>query len=82
MSGSADLAIIVVWLVCMAVMSVYKLVMIYRSRSDPANYKWCLNQTKVFPEKIRRFIEDAGYDEKQSRTAPSTRARKWSTMVF
>lgn len=82
MGRGAGLIYIIVWLVILAVMSIYKLVMIYRSRNDPAIYEWYLNQTKVFPENIRRFIEDAGYDEKHPRSAPATRARKWPTTVY
>lgn len=82
LGNTADLVWIFGWLILAAIMSVYKLVMIYRSRNDPANYEWYLNQTKVFPDKIRRFIEDAGYDEKHPGSASQKRARKWSTTVF
>lgn len=48
MSGTADLTYIAVMLVIFAALSIYKLVMIYRSRNDPAKYKWYLNQTAIF----------------------------------
>lgn len=82
MSGPADLTYIFVMLVVVAAMSVYKLVMIYRSRNDAAKYEWYLNQTAVFPEKIMRFMQDAGYDEKHPKSAPATKARKRSIWVL
>lgn len=82
MSGTADLTYIAVMLVIFAALSIYKLVMIYRSRNDPAKYKWYLNQTAIFPEKIMRFMQDAGYDEKHSGPEAATRPHKRSIWVL
>jgi len=82
MSSTADLVWDFGWLFILAVLSVYKLVMIYRSRKDPTKYEWYLNQPAVFPEKIMRLIEDARYDEKHPGSAPATRSRKRSIWVL
>jgi hypothetical protein len=82
MSGTADLTYIAVMLVIFAALSIYKLVMIYRSRNDPAKYEWYLNQTAIFPERIMRFMQDAGYDEKHPESAPTTHSRMRSIWVL
>lgn len=82
MSSTADLVWVFVWLFILAVLSVYKLVMIYRSRKDPTKHEWYLNQPAVFPEKIMRLIEDARYDEKHPESAPGTKPRKRSIWLF
>ena len=55
---------VIFWLVVTAVLSIYKLVQIYRHRKDPAKREWFSNQTQVFPEKMRRFVFDENYNEK------------------
>ncbi len=64
MGGIATYIDAIFWLVVTAVLSVYKLVQIYRYRKDPAKREWYSNQTQVFPEKIRRFVLDENYNEK------------------
>jgi hypothetical protein len=64
MWGTLNYIEVVFGLVLMAVLSVYKLVQIYRHRKDPAKRDLFLNQTQVFPDKIRRWIVDENYNEK------------------
>jgi hypothetical protein len=64
MGGTLNYIEVIFGLVVVAVLSVYKLVQIYRYRKDPAKREWFLNQTQVFPDKIRRFVLDENYNEK------------------
>ena len=82
MGRAIDLVYIAAWLVVIAGLSVYKLVMIYRSRNDPAKYRWYLNQSAVLPEKIMRRTEDSSFDNKHPESSPSTPARKRSAWLL
>jgi len=64
MGGTLDYITVILGLVVVAVLSGYKLVQIYRFRNNPTKREWFLNQTQVFPEKIRRFVLDENYNEK------------------
>lgn len=76
MGGTANYIDVIFWLVVTAVLSVYKLVQIYRYRKDRAKREWFSNQTQVFPEKIRRFVFDENYNEKHGIGRASHLGRK------
>lgn len=60
----------------MAVLSIYKLVQIYRCRNDPVKGKRFLNETQVYPEKMRRWMLDENYNEKRRMGRKSNQGRK------
>lgn len=64
MVGALNIAVVILSLVLAVVLSIYKLVQIYRYRNDPVKRERLLNTTQVYLEKIRRWILDENYNEK------------------
>lgn len=64
MVSTLDYVTVILLLVLTAVLSIYKLVQIYRYRNDPAKCEQLANTTQIFPEKIRRWVFDENYNKK------------------
>jgi hypothetical protein len=64
MVHTLDFIIVILSVVLTAVLSVYKLVQIYRYRKNPAILDRLINTTQVFPKRIARWLVDENYNEK------------------
>ena len=64
MVDTLDHVTVVLILVLMAVLSLYKLVLIYRYRNDPAKRNALFHTTEVYPKRISRWMVDQNYNEK------------------
>jgi hypothetical protein len=79
MGSTLDLILNVIGIALLIVLAGYYLMLFYRYRNDPVKREWLLARTQVFPERIRRFIEDADYNEKHAKPVPPTSGHKRST---
>jgi len=54
---------------------VYKLVLMFRYRDDPAKLKALVWMDQVFPKRLQRFIYDEDYDKAGKASVPNSRLR-------
>ena len=76
MARLMDVILIVVAFGIYAALLLYKLILFYRYRNDPAKREMLVWQPRVFPERLKRFILDEHADRSAGKASPSESGRK------
>ena len=76
MARLVDVILIVVAFGIYAALLLYKLILFYRYRNDPAKREMLIWQPQVFPDLLKRFILDEHANMNARKASPPNPARK------
>lgn len=76
MAKVLDVILIVIGFGVYAALSLYKLILLYRFRNDPAKREALVWTTQVYPKRLTRFILDEDADMSARKASASKSGRK------